>query len=68
MLARLEDYAGAIADYNSALLLNPNLAKTYFKRGTINLKIDDLVAAMADFESAIRINPDFGQAYFNRYN
>lgn len=47
-------------------MLNPNLAKTYFKRGTINLKIDDFVAAMADFESAIRINPDFGKAYFNR--
>jgi tetratricopeptide (TPR) repeat protein len=66
MLTRLKHYTAAIADYNSALLLNPNLAQAYFNRGAIRLQMENSLAALADFESAIRLDRDFAKAYFNR--
>ena len=53
-------------DYNSALLLRPNLTQAYFNRGAIRLQMENSLAALADFESAIRLDRDFAKAYFNR--
>ena len=62
----LGDYKGAIADYDSAIRLNPDDASAYYNRGNAKYKLGQHSAAIADYDSAIRLNPDDAQAYFTR--
>jgi tetratricopeptide (TPR) repeat protein len=56
----------AIADYTSALAINPTDAKILHYRGISNKKIEKYKEAIADCTRAIRLNPDFAQAYNER--
>ncbi len=47
-----EDYQGAIADYNKAIEINPQLATAYKNRGITKELIDDLTGACADWRKA----------------
>ena len=61
-----EKYEKAIAYYDAALHLNPNLAHTYFKRGLAKRRLGDFEGAIAAYDNAIKINPEDTQAYINR--
>ena len=62
----LGDYKGAIADYDSAIRLNPDDTDAYNNRGIAKSDLGQHFAAIADYDSAIRLNPDDARTYYNR--
>ena len=64
----LGDYKGAIADFDSAIRLNPDDAAAYLNRGLAKGQLGQHFAAIADYDSAIRLNPDDAKTYYNRGN
>jgi tetratricopeptide (TPR) repeat protein len=60
------DYQGAIADYNEAIRLQPDLANAYKSRGNAKYRLGDKQGAIQDYNEAIRLQPDFANAYSNR--
>ena len=57
----------AIADYDQAIRLNPDLASvTYFNRACAKSKLGRYEDAIADYDRAIRMKPDLVEAYRNR--
>jgi len=56
----------ALKDYDEAILLNPQSAEAYYKRGFAYQKLDQGERAIEDFSKAISINPQFAKAYSNR--
>ena len=56
----------AIADYDAAICLKPDLAAAYTNHGLANYNLGRFEAAIADFDEAIRLNPDLVKAYNNR--
>ena len=62
-MASLQDI---LADYDTALKLNPRLVFAWFNKGNIYYSVGDHTSAMQCFTEALNIDPEFGQAYFNR--
>ena len=58
----------AIADYDEAIRLKPDLAETFSNRGTAYYYKGQIGRAIADYDEAIRLKPDFAQAFGNRGN
>ncbi|BAZ65830.1 MAG: tetratricopeptide repeat protein [Pelatocladus maniniholoensis HA4357-MV3] len=63
-----KDYQGAIADYSTAIRLNPRYVYAYNNRGIVRSELGDNKGAVADYTQALRINPKFALAYSNRCN
>ena len=63
---RMGNHTGAIADYNSALEINPNHAKAYCNRGIAKRHMGDYASAIADYDSALEISPNYAKAYNHR--
>ena len=59
-------YERAIADFNQALKISPNLASALVNRGIAWRSKGDLDRAIADFDQAIGIDPNMPAAYYNR--
>jgi tetratricopeptide (TPR) repeat protein len=59
------DTTNAIRDFSKALVLKPDFAEAYNKRGVAERRFD-ASAALADFDRAIELEPRFTEAYFNR--
>ena len=56
----------ALADFNSALSIDPRLVYAWFNKGNIMYDSGDYNSAVKFFTEALKIDPEFGQAYFNR--
>ena len=57
----------AIADYNQAIQLQPDLAsEAHSNIGLAHYKAGDLRVAIANFNQAIQLDPNFAYAYYNR--
>ena len=54
----LKDHAGAIADYDRAILLDPNNAEAYSSRARAKYTLDDYAGAIADLDQSIARDPD----------
>ena len=62
----LKDYQAAIADYDEAIRLNPELAEAFNNRGNAKDELGDHAGAIADYDEAIRLKPDDAGAFHNR--
>jgi Tfp pilus assembly protein PilF len=60
------DLSGAIADFDSALRLNPESAEAFANRGYTRENLADLAGAVDDFSEAIRLKPEYAGVYGNR--
>ena len=56
----------AIADYNQAIEINPEIAEAYINRGLLYNEQGKVELAIADYNQAIEINPQFAEVYNNR--
>ena len=63
---KLGDDQGAIADYTSAIALNPQFAEALLNRGNARLQLDHFEQAVQDYDKAIQINPNLRGAYLGR--
>ena len=64
--SRIGDHAGAIADLDWAIAINPQDADAYCNRGNVKNKMGDYTGAITDIDRAIAINPKTAKAYSNR--
>ena len=55
-----------IADYTTAIRLDPNDAVAYAKRGNAYGNLGKYNTAISDYTTAIRLDPNDASAYFNR--
>ena len=60
------DFESAIADMDSAILLEPRHAGYFINRAFMKYNIDDYFGAMADYDYAISLDPASQEAHFNR--
>ena len=54
----LAEYAGAIADFNSALAIDPDAVNALMWRGYAREKGGQFALALADYERAVAVDPD----------
>ncbi|MDX1906623.1 MAG: tetratricopeptide repeat protein [Bacteroidia bacterium] len=66
VLTAMKDYAGAEADYNTALALDPTSASALTGRGTMFAQMKDYTRALSDFNKVITANPDLPSVYCRR--
>ncbi|MBK8547914.1 MAG: hypothetical protein IPL63_11260 [Saprospiraceae bacterium] len=52
---KLNDYNGALSDYNIALKLNPDDNETYVSRADTKVQLEDTKGAMLNMEGAMEI-------------
>jgi len=62
----LGQYEQAIADYDQAITLQPDLAEAYTNRGADYGEQNQYQRAITDFDRAIALKPDDALAYYNR--
>ncbi|WP_448562211.1 tetratricopeptide repeat protein [Trichothermofontia sp.] len=60
-----QDWSAAIAAYQQAIALNPNLPRTLSNLGVALHKTGDLDAAITYYQAALRQKPDFPEAHYN---
>jgi len=59
-------YELAIADYNKAIELDPNLADAYYDRGISFYEVERFDDSITDLTRAINLNPDADHSYAQR--
>ncbi len=68
--ANVYDFMGekskALADYNIAVEIAPDVAGIYFNRGVYFASQNDFDAALKDYDAALRLDPDLVPALYNR--
>lgn len=60
------DFQRALADMDSAILLEPRYAGYFINRAYMKYNLDDYFGAMADYDYAIGLDPSSQEAHFNR--
>lgn len=60
------DLESALADYNEAIRLDPNVPLAHNDRGCIHMLKGDYEKALADFSAAISLDPAYSQIYTSR--
>lgn len=66
MWFRLEDYHGAIKEFNLAIKFDSQKPGSYYLRGRSKAILEDYRGAILDFNKTIQLNPEFGDAYLDR--
>ena len=62
--SNLQDYEGAIADFNKATQIAPNYATPYYNRAFLKIKLQDNRGAIIDFNKAIALDPKDAIPYY----
>ena len=62
------DPEGALADYEQAIRLRPDLAEAYFRRGRVLARQNKTNAAVSDFSKALELHPNLVDALNARAN
>ena len=60
------DFESALADMDSAIMLEPHYAGYFINRAFMKYNLDDYFGAMADYDYAIGLDPASQEAHFNR--
>jgi tetratricopeptide (TPR) repeat protein len=60
------DLTQAIANFDRAIVLDPQYFQAYIERGNVKDGIGDLPGAIADYTTAISLNPQSAAAFYNR--
>ena len=60
------DFEHALADMDSAILLEPRYAGYFINRAYMKYNLDDYFGAMSDYDYAISLDPASQEAHFNR--
>lgn len=60
------DPKGALADYEQAIRLRPDLAEAYFRRGRVLARQGKTNAAVSDFSTALDLDPSLTSALVDR--
>ena len=63
-----KDYEQALASYDRAISLNPQLAEAYNNRGVIRYELEQFSAAIEDYTQAIKLKSNYVDALNNRGN
>ena len=61
-----KDFEHALADMDSAIMLEPRYAGYFINRAYMKYNLDDYFGAMADYDYAIGLDPASQEAHFNR--
>ena len=61
------DPYGALADFNSAIQINPGNSSTYFNRGLTRLNTQDKFGACSDFQKASQLGSEKAGQYLMNY-
>lgn len=61
-----QDYAGAFKDFNKAIELDPNYAKSYYHRGCLQFNMQKRNEAIKDYTMAVKLDTNYADAYYNR--
>ncbi len=61
-----KDYAGALADYTSAVQLNKDSFDAFLKRGKCNVQLKKYAKAISDYDKALKIKQDTVQVLYLR--
>ena len=64
----LRDYKGALADFNKALLLEPNNTKALYYSGFVKFQMEDFGNALTDFSLAIESDTASVELFYSRGN
>jgi protein O-mannosyl-transferase len=62
------DLAGGMADYNQAIILNPQYSMVYFNRGVTRYLLKDYAGALSDYNFAIKYDTSNSSIFVNRGN
>ena len=65
-LLESSEHQKSIADFNTAIKIDPNNFDTYNNRGLAKIALNNLEGAIQDFSKAIKLNPDLADLYKNR--
>ena len=63
---RADSLNRAIADCESAIVIDPDRAVAYFNRGLAQRLLEEYFAAVASFSEAIRVSPGYTEAHLRR--
>ncbi len=63
---KLDDYKGAVEDFNKVLKSNPQNSTAYFMRAEIKEIYKDHAGALEDLNNALKINNKYAVAYYKR--
>ncbi len=61
-----QDYEGAFKDFNKAIELDPNYAKSYYHRGCLHFNKNKQNEAIKDYTMAVKLDTNYADAYYNR--
>ncbi len=61
-----KNYAGAVADFDKAIELNPRYARAYYERGRAQAYLGDYDSAIDSCTRAIRVDPKDADPYYTR--
>jgi tetratricopeptide (TPR) repeat protein len=61
-----KDFNAALANFDRAIQLRPQMASAYHGRGTARMDSGDLDRAISDFTKALELSPESATSYFNR--